>query len=804
MAPFGSLCLLVALALSSYNLIAGAFALTLIATGQSNSISLQRLADTARRAGIASFVFVSCALFALLWSIYANDFSITYILEHSNSTLPGLYKLSAMWSGQEGSLLLWAWLLACYGFVLRLTHGADVRLYAYAGTILAGVQVFFLLLLNFPAPPFALSRGPIPTDGNGLSPLLQSPEMVLHPALLYLGYVGFSVPFCFALGALMMRRQGARWIMITRIWTIFTWLFLTLGIVMGMHWTYSAQGWGGYWGWDPVENAGFMPWLSGTAFLHSVMMQEQRGMLKVWNMWLIFITFLLTLLGALLARADVASSVHTFAQSPLGTWFVIFIGVVMTICIITYTRQRSYLNSSHRLVSFVCRESSFLFNNILLLTACLVILWGTLFPVLSEFAAGSKVSVDTSWYNRVAIPIGLLLLLLTGVGPLLPWQSTSLESIRRNFVFPVIMLWATFLACLVVGLSPWHNRAFHSDSFFALVAYALSAAVLTAIVSEFLLGARAISEQNGCNMFVAVYQLTRRSTRRYGGYIIHIGVVIIVIGLAGSAFNRSQESEMGVHNKLSIGPYTLECLGFTQSSNGTYNSESAVLDVYKGATRLFQMIPERRYHLTSGQPQSLVAIHSVFGWDLYIVYEGTNPFTGQPIIKALLNPLVSWIWAGVALIVIGTVVAMVPDPKPGTGHPAKLRAAGSQPVRFEGNPPMAACSLLFECERPYDAPELAFPYSVAAISKVGASRDRRKLLRDSGCPQLLIESNHGVLPCSNDQLREHATGRGAGGSDKQIPASIAEGYSSAVFGAILPLSLTKALALPRSWPSQGL
>ena len=434
MATFGSFALLIALALAAYNLLAGSFALRLLATGQPARISPERLADTARRAGIAGFVAITAAAFALVWSVFANDFSITYIMEHSNRALPGAYKFSALWSGQEGSLLLWAWLLGTYGFVLRLTHKTDVKLYAYAGTILAGVQVFFLAVVNFAAPPFALMKGAIPADGNGLNPLLQYPEMVIHPPMLYLGYVGFTIPFAFALGALMMRYPGEKWIKVTRVWTMVTWLFLTFGIFLGMHWAYAVLGWGGYWGWDPVENASFMPWLTGTAFLHSVMMQEKKGMMKSWNVWLIFSTFLLTLLGTLLTRAGLVSSVHAFAQSSIGTWFVIFMGIVLAVCIFTYILQRSHLKAEHHLESLVSRESSFLFNNLVLLVACFVILWGTLFPILSEYVVGNKVTVGAPFYNRVAIPIGLFLLFLTGVGPLLPWRATSLRSIRRNFI----------------------------------------------------------------------------------------------------------------------------------------------------------------------------------------------------------------------------------------------------------------------------------------------------------------------------------------------------------------------------------
>ena len=685
MATFGSFALLIALALAAYNLLAGAIALRLLATGQPAPISPERLADTARRAGIAGFVAISAAAFALVWLVFTNDFSITYIMEHSNRALPGPYKFAALWSGQEGSLLLWAWLLGTYGFVLRLTHKYDVRLYAYAGTILAAVQVFFLAVVNFAAPPFALMKGAIPDDGNGLNPLLQYPEMVIHPPLLYLGYVGFTVPFAFALGALMMRYPGEKWIKITRLWTMVTWLFLTMGIFLGMHWAYAVLGWGGYWGWDPVENASFMPWLTGTAFLHSVMMQEKKGMMKSWNVWLIFATFLLTLLGTLLTRAGLVSSVHAFAQSSIGTWFVVFMGLVLAVCLFTYILQRSHLKVDNHLESLVSRESSFLFNNLVLLVACFVILWGTLFPVLSEFVVGNKVTVGAPFYNRVAVPIGLFLLFLTGVGPLLPWRSTSLRSIRRNFVVPTIAVWATVIVCLAVGVRPWHDGAFDSGNFYALVAFAVSAGVMAAILSEFLRGAGVISQQTGRNLFAATWLLTRRNTRRYGGYIIHIGVVIVVIGLAGAAFNSNAEKELGLHDKLAIGPYTLECVGFTQDSNLNYNSEYAMLDVYKDGKKQFQMTPEKRVYLASQQPQTMVAIHSVLSWDLYVVYEGANPDTGQPIIKAIINPLVSWLWAGVAIIVFGTFVALVPSLTPATAAlrvPA-TRTAPSEPA-FKG------------------------------------------------------------------------------------------------------------------------
>src|ERR1700745_3608413 len=372
----GSFALLLALGLAGYSFVVGALALIVGGPGS------ERLGETARRAGIAAFGTILLAGGVLVTpaftAAYTDDFSVPYIFHHSNKDLPGPYKFAVLWSGQEGSLLFWSLLLAAYGFVLRLRYKTDPRLFAYASVVIAGVQVFFLLLLNIAAYPFAILEGQIPPDGSGLNPVLQYPEMVIHPPMLCLGYVGFTVPFAFALGALIMRYPGEKWIHITRRWTMVTWGFLTVGIFLGAHWAYSVLGWGGYWGWDPVENASLMPWLTGTAFLHSVMMQEKRGMLKTWNMWLIFSTFLLSIFGTFLTRSGVVSSVHAFAQSSIGDWFVAFLALTFVVCIYLYVKNRDHLKSEHRLESLISRESSFLFNNWLFLLICFTVLWGTL------------------------------------------------------------------------------------------------------------------------------------------------------------------------------------------------------------------------------------------------------------------------------------------------------------------------------------------------------------------------------------------------------------------------------------------
>ncbi|SEB41512.1 cytochrome c-type biogenesis protein CcmF [Terriglobus roseus] len=665
MPQFGSFALLLALCLSAYTFFAGSLALFAMQRGLQLRVSAERLAETARRAGLGSFIAVLCAAIALTWAAFTNDFSVEYIREHSNIALHPAYKFSALWSGQEGSLLLWSFLTAGYAFVLRLRHRTDVRLFAYASVILAAIQIFFLALLNFAAEPFSLTKGVIPADGNGLNPLLQYPEMVIHPPMLYLGYVGFSVPFAFALGALMMKYPGEKWIRITRRWTLVTWLFLTVGISLGMHWAYAVLGWGGYWGWDPVENASFLPWLTATAFLHSVMMQEKRGMMKKWNVWLIFLTFMLTILGTLLTRSGIVSSVHAFAQSSIGDWFTTFLCIIFAVCLFTFFRQSGHLKSEHKLEAIVSRESSFLFNNLVLLVACFTVLFGTLFPVLSEYVQGSKVTMGAPFFNRVAVPIGLFLLLLTGVGPLLAWRATSLRSIRRNFILPCSAIVGSAIILMLSGLHPWKASSEDLEGqLYALVCFSIGAGVFMAILAEFLRGAHVVATQTGKNLATSAWTLMMRNNRRYGGYLVHFGIVVLFAGLAGAAFNQSQELEMGFGDSLTIGNYKIVCLSYTQDSNANYDTDFALLDVYKGGKKLTQMTPEKRFYNASQTSSTIVAIHSTVLRDLYVIFLGRNPETNRPIIKVFLNPLVSWIWAGVAIVFAGTVLALLPGIRP--------------------------------------------------------------------------------------------------------------------------------------------
>ena len=680
MALLGSWSLLLALGLSVYCFGAGLFALV--------NPDSERVGETARRAGIAVFGAVFLAAVVLVVAAFSNDFSIAYIFHHSNRDLDPKYKFATLWSGQEGSLVFWALLLSGYGLVLRLRYKTDPRLFAYASVVIAAVQVFFFAIVNFAANPFGLLEGPLRPDGSGLNPLLQYPEMVIHPPMLYLGYVGFTVPFAFALGALIMKYPGEKWIQITRRWTMVTWGFLTCGIFLGSHWAYSVLGWGGYWGWDPVENASLMPWLVGTAFLHSVMMQEKRGMLKIWNMWLVFASFWLAILGTFLTRSGIISSVHAFAQSSIGTWFAWFLAITFAVFVFFFAKNHKHLRSEHKLESLVSRESSFLFNNLLFLLLTIDVLWGTWFPKISELVQGNKVTVGAPFYNRVAIPVALILLLLTALGPLLAWRKTSLESLKRNFLWPTVAAIVVALFVMltptgwgsIFGLKPWVDISY----FYSLMTVFLSALVAFTVFSEFYRGGRVISEKTGQGMFASMVQLTHRNTRRYGGYVVHFGVVLVMIGFSGSALNQEEEAEMGYGDHMLIGNYDLVCRSYTQDDNPNQASEWALVDVYQNGKLQRTMSPQRIFYKASQQASTKPDIDQGFKEDLYLVYEGQND-KGQPVIKAHVNPMVIWIWIGAWVMILGTGLALVENAPVPVTAPVRKMVNSTAPAPVAGD-----------------------------------------------------------------------------------------------------------------------
>jgi cytochrome c-type biogenesis protein CcmF len=652
---FGSFSLLLALIAAVYAIVAG-----IIAIRTRNPL----LTKSARHAGIAVCLLVTLAVACVEFLFFTNNFSMAYVAEHSNRDLPAFYKFAALWAGQEGSLLFWSWLLSIYAFfALFLNRHKHPELMPYVGVVLASIQLFFLTLNNFVANPFQVlghaSAGGALTvvaqaDGHGLTPLLQYSEMVIHPPMLYLGYTGFSVPFAFAMAALLGRYPGEKWIHITRRWTMVAWGFQTIGVLLGAHWAYAVLGWGGYWAWDPVENASLLPWITATAFLHSVMMQEKRGMMKVWNVWLVFTTFMLCILGTLLTRSGVVSSIHAFAQSSIGTWFTTFLAIVFVACLLAFWKNRDYLRSDNQLDSLVSRESSFLFNNLILLAACFAVLWGTLFPVFSEWVQGTKISVGPPFFNKVNVPIALFLLLLTGVGPLLAWRKTSLDGLKRNFAWPLAGGILTGVIAVIFGMR----------QIYPLICLILSVFVTLTITSEFWRGARVISARSNINVLAAMGQLTMRNTRRYGGYVVHFGMVLIFIGIAGSAFKQDVQQDMppGAHMKL--GPYDIVSQNFDQVRTPNYQSERATLEVFRDGKSQMILYPERRFFLASQITQTLVGIQSTPLRDIYLVYDGRNPETNRPEVHAYLNPLVKCIWFGGLVVVLGTILALIPSRQP--------------------------------------------------------------------------------------------------------------------------------------------
>jgi cytochrome c-type biogenesis protein CcmF len=464
-----------------------------------------------------------------------------------------------------------------------------------------------------------------------------------------------------------------------------TWGFLTCGIFLGAHWAYAVLGWGGYWGWDPVENASLMPWLVGTAFLHSVMMQEKRGMLKVWNMWLVFFSFWLAILGTFLTRSGIISSVHAFAQSSIGGWFAYFLAITFAVFVFFFVKNKEHLRSEHKLESLISRESSFLFNNLLFVLLCFTVLWGTWFPKISELVQGNKVTVGAPFYNRVAIPVALLLLILTAIGPLLAWRKTSFESLKRNFLWPTIGAVVVMVFFVITppawrspfGMRPWQDISY----FYSLMAIGLSALVTFTIASEYYRGGKVIAGHTGQGMFASMVQLTHRNTRRYGGYIVHFGVVVVIIGFAGSAFNLDKEAGegLGYGDKMTIGNYELVCRSYTQDDGPNYASEWAIMDIYQNGAKIDTLTPERLFYKASRQASTKPSIRSTFKEDLYLVYEGQND-KGQPIIKAHLNPLVIWIWLGVWIILGGTVLALIPNAPAPVRVPAGRLVQHATPV----------------------------------------------------------------------------------------------------------------------------
>ena len=650
MNDFGFYCLIGALLVSTYAFMAG-----MLAGRNSNPV----LAHSCENAVISTFILVALASASLISQLVHSDFNNEYVASYTSLDLPIQYRITAFWGGQKGSLLFWTLLLTLFSTIVVFQNQTKNReLMPYVCGVLASVQMFFLSVLVFVAPPFA-TLGPLrPADGTGLNPLLQNYWMVIHPPHLYLGFVGFTVPFAFGLAALISNNLNPVWIKTTRRWTLVAWLFLTAGIFMGAHWAYLELGWGGYWAWDPVENASFMPWLFGTAFLHSVMVQEKKGMLKVWNLVLIILTFEMCLFGTFLTRSGVVSSVHSFAQSNIGSFFVAFIAISLGASLYFLFRrlQTRQLEPEHRLTAFFSRESSFLFNNLLFLGIAFAIFWGTVFPIVSEAVRGVKISVSLPFFNNVTLPLALALLVLTGICPLIAWRKASVKNFRRNFLYPLFAGIVTILAVAAFGI-----RKITPLLFFGACGF-----VLATVVWEFWKGARArqagrLEHEHEEPLYRALYMLVTTNKRRYGGFIIHAGAVLVFVGIIGSSFFRAEQDFVLKQGETAqFKQYTFTYQSFGQRKETNKEVGLARVDLYRNGKKLATMRPEKHFHFKGEQPQTEVDILSQFDEDFYIVLVGWDD-QRTATFKVYVSPLVSWIWFGGFIMALGTLFVMMPN-----------------------------------------------------------------------------------------------------------------------------------------------
>ena len=634
MAALGRVALLLSFGLVAYALVAGSFAAY---------TRRRRLALSAQNALLAAFGTTLVAAGVLLSALARHDFSFVYVAAHTSRSLPLGYTLSAFWGGQEGSLLLWLVILTGYAALAVWLNRRSRELIAWVVPVLGGVALFFAFMLCFVSSPFG--KAVAPADGAGMVASLQNPYMLAHPPMLYLGYVGLTIPFAFAMGALLSGRTDERWIVATRRWTLAAWTFLGVGQLLGAHWAYVEIGWGGYYAWDPVENAALMPWLAATAFLHSVMIQEKRGMLKVWNMVLVALAFNLSIFGTFLTRSGVINSIHSFSQSPLGGWFLGFIVICVVFSVGLIYLRLPLLRARTKLESLVSREATFLYNNLLLVALALTILWGVMFPLLTQAVTGETRSVSKPYYDFFLHSFGLPLLLLMGIGPLVAWRRASLRALGKTFAIPAAAALVTGAALIGVGLG---------SSTPGLLAYTFSAFVLASIVLEFVRGTRATG---------SLRRLVARNRRRYGGYVVHASVLLLAIGIAGSsAYQTIRERGLKPGQSMEVAGYTLtyRSLANTQQSNS--QTTRATVDVYRGRSHVATLHPGK----------SFFPVEQDFGNDVSIYHDPRNlgdVFTiadqfdknGTLFLKVLVKPLVNLVWAAGFLFVFGSLVALWPD-----------------------------------------------------------------------------------------------------------------------------------------------
>ncbi len=604
---------------------------------------------SAENAAVAVFGLLSLASVALIYALITRDFQIEYVAKYTNRSLSTVYTLAAFYAGQKGSLLFWGWFLSMYtAIVIFQNRRKNRELLPWVLAVMMVINFFFLFLMVFVTNPF--ERLPyMPLDGQGLNPMLQNPGMLFHPPTLFLGYVGFTVPFAFALAALITGQLDANWIKTTRKWTITSWLFLTAGNLLGMEWAYVELGWGGYWAWDPVENASFMPWIVGTAYLHSVIIQEKRDMLKVWNIVLILLTFLLTIFGTFITRSGLIASVHSFGESSLGWMFLVFMVIMLIISVGLLVYRLPDLRSKNQLDSLLSRESSFLYNNLLFVGIAFTIFWGTLFPIISEAARGVKITVGPPFFNAVITPIALTLLFLMGVCPLIAWRKTTLKNFCKKILLPAVVSAAGAALLYILQIR----------SFLVLITLALCIFVSINLFLEFFNGMRTRHTLLQEGYLRALWNLVARNKRRYGGHIVHFGVVLLFMAISGTAFNTEKQITVNKGESFKIKQYVLKYEGLSEYPTAGKERTVATLTVFNDNHKVGVLSPEKALFRGQEQPTTEVAIHTTLKEDLYVILAGYGKDWAT--FKVLVNPLVVWLWIGGVIMALGTVIVMLPD-----------------------------------------------------------------------------------------------------------------------------------------------
>ena len=628
------------------------------------------LVDSARNASLLVFPMLTIPILVIVYSLYVYDFSLAYVYDVSSRAMSSFLRVTALWGGQQGSVLFWAWLMSAFvGVVLLRKWDRDRELMPYVIFVAMLTTAFFVGVVLFITNPFtrlwhvpgaeeltkalfqpATAMPYLPDDGNGLNPLLRHFGMIGHPPTTYLGFTGFVIPFAFAIAALITGQSHSdEWIITTRRWTLFAWIFLSIGLILGGRWAYDVLGWGGFWGWDPVENAMLMPWLTGTAFLHSVMMTEKRGMMKKWNMALIILTYSLSLFGTFITRTGVISSVHAFSKTALGPAFFAFIGVTFLGSVTILYLRWDTLKSEHSLESFLSREAAFVLQNMLFLAITFAVFWGTVFPLISELVTGIKITVGPPYFKMVTGPLFFALVLLMGIAPLLAWRKQAARSLGKA-------LWIPFLASLLLaGVWGWAHRM-HPASIFGLW---LATFVLSAIVAEFWKGIQARHSSRGEDPLTALVNLIRRNHRRYGGYIIHLGVVLIALGFIGDAFFKQEtQGTVSQGEMLSIGGYQLqykELLGYPGSDGR--DIVEAVTSLSKDGQPIRELKPRRDYFVVQEQPVSVPGVYSTPGVDVYVLLVGWDELGTTATFKIYVNSMINMVWIGGILMILGTIIA---------------------------------------------------------------------------------------------------------------------------------------------------